>query len=153
MKSQPERHTINKAELAAITAALDLHKDSPQIQILTDSAFNINTLRNYGIDPLCYAHHPHKELLCKANGLIKVRDKKGLLTHIGKNKSHTGVTHNDGADAGARRVVSGDTLSDIIFTIVDPPIGGLRTWPLIKVTHADNNFSKNELINLHADLR
>ena len=60
IKSQPERHTINKAELAAITVALDLHKDSSQIQILTDSAFSINTLRNYAIDPLRYAHHPHK---------------------------------------------------------------------------------------------
>jgi hypothetical protein len=50
--SQPQRYTINRAELAVITVTLDLHKDSMHIQILTDSAFNINTLRNYAIDPL-----------------------------------------------------------------------------------------------------
>jgi hypothetical protein len=31
MKSHPERHTINMAELAAITVAFDLHKEIPQI--------------------------------------------------------------------------------------------------------------------------
>jgi hypothetical protein len=82
-----------------------------------------------------------------------MRDKYGLLTHIGKVKSHTGVTHNDGADAGARGVVDGSTLPDTIFTSTDPPIGGLRTWLLIKVTHADNKCSKNKLTNLHTDLR
>ena len=34
-----------------------------------------------------------------ANNIIKVRDEKGLTTHIGKVKSHTGVTYNDAADA------------------------------------------------------
>ncbi len=122
--------------------ALDLHKNSPQIRILTDSAFSINALRNYAKDPLRYAHHPHKELIHQADAIIKMRDEYGLLTHIGKVKCHTGVTHNDGADAGARGVVDGDTLPDIIFTSADPPIGGLRPWPLIKVTHAEKNAVK-----------
>jgi len=104
---------------------IDLHKDSPRIQILTDSAFTINTLRNYTIDPLHYAHHPHKELLRHAKALIKPRDENGPLTHIRIVKSHTGVTHNDEADAGARGVVDGDTLPDIIFTSADPLIGDL----------------------------
>ena len=118
-----------------------------------DSAFNINTLRNYAIDPLRYAHHPHKELLCKANALVITRDNNGLLTHIGKVKFHTGVTHNDEADAGARGVVDGDTPLDITFTSADPPIDGLRTWPLIQVTHADSGCSKSKLADLHAGLR
>jgi ribonuclease HI len=42
IKSQSERHTINKAELAAITVALDLHTKSPQIRILTDISFCIH---------------------------------------------------------------------------------------------------------------
>jgi len=133
--------------------ALDLHKDSPQIKILTDSAFSINTLRNYAIVPLRNAHQPHKELLCHANALIKTRDENGLLIHIGKVKSHTRVTHNDEADACARGVVDGGTLMDITFTSADPPIGGLRTWPLIRDTHDDNNCSKKKLTNLHAGLR
>ena len=86
IKSQQERHKINRAELAAITMALDLHKDSSQIHVLKESAFSINTLRNYAIGPLRYAHHPHKELLRHANDLIKTRDENGLLNHIGKFK-------------------------------------------------------------------
>ena len=51
----------------------------------------------------------------------------GYKTHIGKVKSHTGVTHNDDADAAARNVVEGHISPDIIFTDADPPVGGLRT--------------------------
>ena len=51
-----------------------------------------------------------------------------------KVKSHTGVVYNDAADEGARRVVDGKTRPDITFTEADPPIGGLRTWPQIKMT-------------------
>ncbi len=50
-------------------------------------------------------------------------------------------------------MVDGETLPDIIFTSADPPIGGLRTWPLINTTDADNKCNKNKLANLHADLR
>ena len=59
--------------------------------------------------------------------MIKLRDDKGLITHIGKVKSHTGVKYNDAADASAGGVVDGDLLPDIIFIAADPPIGGLRT--------------------------
>ncbi len=31
IKSQEERHTINRAELSAIALALDLHKEAPNI--------------------------------------------------------------------------------------------------------------------------
>jgi ribonuclease HI len=121
IKSQEERHTINRAELAAITLALDLHKEESTLQILTDSAFSINTLRNYAINPLRYTHHTHKDLLAHTNNIIQNRDTKGYTTHIGKVKSHTGVTYNDAADTGACAVVDGDILPDIIFTQADPP--------------------------------
>jgi hypothetical protein len=118
-----------------------------------DSVFIINTLRNYVIDPFRYAQYLHKELLRQASTFIKTRDENGQQTHIGKVKLYTGVTHNGGADIGARGVVDRDTLPDIIFTSIDPLIGGLRTCPLIKFTHADNNCNKNKLTNLYADLR
>ena len=73
-----------------------------------------------------------------------MRDESVLPTRIGKVKSHTGVTHNDGADAGARGVVDGDTIPDTIFTYAEPPMGGLQTWPMIKVIHADINYSKKK---------
>jgi hypothetical protein len=53
----------------------------------------------------------------------------GYKTHIGKVKSHTGITHNDEADTTTRNVVEGHKTPDIIVTDANPPIGGLRTWP------------------------
>ncbi len=60
VKSQPKRHTINRAELAAITLALKANQCDHTLAILTDSAFSINTIRKYAIDPLSFNHHPHK---------------------------------------------------------------------------------------------
>jgi ribonuclease HI len=125
IKSQPERHTINRAELAAITLALEANKNNPTLLVLTDNAFNINTIRKYVIDPLSLNHHPHKELLQLADNIIRTKDDMGYNTHIGKVKSHTGVTHNDEADIAARGVVEGHKPLDIIFTDADPPIRGL----------------------------
>ena len=50
IKSQKERHTINKAELAAITTALKQENTKGILKILTDNSFCINTIRNYTID-------------------------------------------------------------------------------------------------------
>ena len=49
----------------------------------------------------------------------------GYITHIGKVKSHTGVTYNDEADAAACGVVEGQKTPDIIFTDAYPRIRGL----------------------------
>ena len=127
IKSQPERHTINRAELAAITLALKTNKHENSLSILTDSAFSINTIRRYAIDPLSFTHYPHKHLLQLADNIIHTRDAVGYRTHIGKVKSHAGVTHNDKADTSARDVVEGHKTPDTTFTDADPPIGGLRT--------------------------
>ena len=132
IKSQPERHTINRAKLAAITLALETNRHNHTLSILTDSAFNFNTIRKYAIDPLSFNHNPHKELLQLADNIIRTRDDMGNNTHIGKVKSHTGVTHNDEADTAARGVVKGQKTLDIFFTEADPPIRGLRTWPQIR---------------------
>jgi len=51
IKSQPERHTINRAKLAAITKAIEANKLDHTLSIFTDSVFNINTIHRYDIDP------------------------------------------------------------------------------------------------------
>ena len=71
IKSHHERHTINRAELAAITLALETNRENQALYILMDSAFIINTLRKYVIDPLSFVHHPHKDLLKLANEIIR----------------------------------------------------------------------------------
>ena len=129
IKSQPERHTINRAKLAAITMALEANKLDHTLSILTDSAFNINTIRRYAIDPLSFIHHPHQHHLHLADNIIHTKDNMGYKTHIGKAKSRTGVTHNDEVDTAARNVVDGHEPPDTIFTDADPPVGELRTWP------------------------
>jgi hypothetical protein len=78
--SQPERYTINRAKLAAITTALDLSKHASTLSILTDSAFIINNLRNYSSDPHNFIHHQHKDLLHLADNNIHTRDDLGYTT-------------------------------------------------------------------------
>jgi ribonuclease HI len=110
IKSQPERHTsINRAELAAITLALEANQHDHTLSILTDNAFNINTIRKYAIDPTLSAS---TTTLTKNSYGVRTTSSAqeitlGYNTHIGKVKSHTGVTHNDEADTTARGVVEG----------------------------------------------
>ncbi len=126
---QPKRHTVNKAELAAITIALTTNKSSPSLSILTDCAFGIKTIRKYVIDPLSLTHHPHKDLLRHVDGIIRTRDYTGYKTSINKVNSHTGVKHNGEADAAVRNVVEGYIAHGKTFTDANPPIGGMRAWP------------------------
>ncbi len=84
IKSQPERHTINRTELAAVTIALEDNKLSYTPSILTASAFIIYTIRKYAIDPLSFTHHPHKHLLQLADNILYTRDIMGYKKHIGE---------------------------------------------------------------------
>jgi len=153
IKSQPDRHIINRAELATITTALELHRHDPSLSILTDSAFSINSLRNFSYQPHAFNHHQHKELLKLADYIIRERDLKGYTTHIGKVKPHTGVVYNDEADEGVHYVVDGKTRPDITFTEADPPIGGLRTWPQIKTIKPDKSTLINKIADMHNGIR
>jgi hypothetical protein len=129
VKSQPERHTINLAEQAAITVALTQENTEGHLKILTNILFCISTLRNYTIDPESYQHHLHRDLLHLTDQLLCARDTKHLQSHIGKVKSHTDIEYNESADSVAGAVVDGEYPPDVIFDEADPPIGGLRTWP------------------------
>jgi ribonuclease HI len=76
IKAQPERHTINRAELAAIAVTLKQENTEDQMRILTGSSFCINTIHNYTIDSAAYNQHLHKDLLQLTNQLLKDRDSK-----------------------------------------------------------------------------
>ena len=54
IKSQQERHIINRAELATIAVVLKQENTEDYIRILTYSSFCINAIRNYTIDPAAY---------------------------------------------------------------------------------------------------
>jgi ribonuclease HI len=138
IKSQPERHTINRAELAAITTTLDLYRHAPTLSIFTENAFSINNLKSFASQPHTFNNHQHKDQLATADTILRQRDVQGHTTHIGKVKSHTGVKYNDATDEWPRNVVEGQKTPDIIFTAADPPIGRLRTWPQTRNTKPDN---------------
>ena len=153
VRSDTERHTINRAELVAIMVALRKARDRPALRILTDSLFCIHCLRNYITRPSQYKDHLHRHLLEATAALIKARDDAGLLTHIGKVKSHTGITYNDEADETAKLVASGKAEPDMVFDEYDPPVGGLRTWPFIRTpaTREDEPDRITHFTNLKAE--
>ena len=128
VRSDTERHTINRAELVAITVALREASHLPSLHILTDSLFCIYSLRNFIANPSRYTDHLHRHLIEPATDLIRTRDAAGKETHIGKVKSHTGVKYNDEADEAAKLVASRKAEADIAFDEYGPPAGGLRTW-------------------------
>jgi ribonuclease HI len=127
IKSQPGRHTIKIAELAAIAVALKHENTEDHMSILTDNSSCINIIRNYTTYPAAYNQHLHKDLLQLTNQLLKDRESKQLKPHIGKVKSHTDMEYNETADTAARAVVDGENTTDITFEDTDPPIRGLRT--------------------------
>ena len=108
VESEPERHTINRAELAAIAVSLKKKISQPDLRILTDSAFSIYTIRNFGTDPASYSNHLHVELLRYIDDIMRARDENGLHTHIGKVKSHIDIHYNEVADEAPRSIASGN---------------------------------------------
>ena len=118
-----QRHTINRAELAAIAVSLKKKISQPDLRILTDSAFSIYTIRNFGTDPASYSYHLHVELLRYIDDIIRARDANGLHTHIGKVKSHIDIHYNEVADEAARSIATGDAEPDVTFSAADPPCG------------------------------
>ena len=102
IKSQKQRNTFNRAELAAIALALRRKITEGHLKILTDSSFCINTIRNYRKDSASYKNHLHKYLLNLTDKLVRARDIKQLKTHVGKVKSHTGIEYNEAVDKAAK---------------------------------------------------
>ena len=52
------------------------------------------------------------------------------------------MEHNETADKAARAVVGGESLPNITFEEADPPIGGLRTWPQIRLSPTNKPHQK-----------
>ena len=153
VESEPERHTINRAELAAIAVSLKKKISQPDLRILTDSAFGIYTIRNFGTDPSSYSNHLHVEILRYIDDIIRARDANGLHTHIGKVKSHIDIHYNEVADEAARSIATGDAEPDVTFSAADPPVGGLRTWPLLMECKEDDEDVLTNLIDLKTDAK
>ncbi len=70
--------------MTAITLALETNNENPTLSILIDSAFSINALRKYAVDPLSLIQKPYKDLVKLADDIIHTRDTLAYKTHIGK---------------------------------------------------------------------
>jgi len=127
IKSQPERHIINRSELAVIAVALKQENTEDYMSILTYSSFCINTIHNHTIDLEAYKQHLHKDLLQLTNQLLRERDSKQMKTHTEEVKSHTDVGYNETDDEETRGVLDGEIPPGITFQEADPPLGGIRT--------------------------
>jgi ribonuclease HI len=143
IKSQLERHAINRSELMAITVALKQENIKDNSHILTNSSFCINAIRDYTMDPSAYKQHLQKDLLHITGQLLRGRDVKQIRTHIEKVKSHTDIEYNETSDTAARRVEDGEATPGIVVDDADHLIGDLRTWPQIR------NTLTNTLDNIH----
>ena len=63
------------------------------------------------------------------------------------------MEYNETADKAARAVVDGEKLPDINFEEADPPIGGLRTWPQIRINPTNKPEHIRKLTNLKACIK
>jgi len=97
-----ELWTINRAELAAMSVALDSNRDSEVVKVLTDSQVVLHWIRNEIHRPMKMVASIHGELVEEVVNLIIARDRAGRTTYIGKVKAHAGVRGNDMADAAAK---------------------------------------------------
>jgi len=104
-------HTIMRAELAALHAALTLYDDREDLKILTDSQSSIHAILNELHRPMRTANHLHRETLEAIAGLLVGRDRRGLHTTILKVRSHIGVRGNEVADAAAKLQALGGDLA------------------------------------------
>jgi ribonuclease HI len=92
-------NTVNRAELAAIQAALTQPRP---VTILTDSATSIHQIKNILENPMRFRIHNHKLLLVRIAHDMLHRAAQGHTTHIYKVRAHIGVAGNTIADAAAK---------------------------------------------------
>ncbi len=88
-------NTINRAELAAITAAI-LHDHS---HIATDSLSSLHQIRKHLLYPELHRHHEQGDILKILMHIIRISPNP---VHLFKVKSHAGIAGNECADAVAK---------------------------------------------------
>jgi len=113
MTTGGRNHTVNRAELAAIYAALDKLRDREHLKILTDSQASIHAILNEIHQPMRTSDHLHRELLTAIATLAMDRDRAGKRTTILKVRAHAGVVGNEVADSAAKYQAHGHDMGQL----------------------------------------
>jgi ribonuclease HI len=150
--STPERHvdTINRAELAAISVALDQAAaqhtaDSPTdantervVNIASDSLGSIRQVFKANTRPQALQEHRHLSLITSIAD--KVASHAGTI-HLWKVKSHLGIVGNEHADCAAGQVAKGELPQTQILQFTQPSNDrDNMAWP-----HTEHMIESNEI--------
>jgi ribonuclease HI len=116
--------TINRAELAAIYAALSVKAT----HIATDSLTSMHQINKMLLRPQDMQENRHYHLLDSIRSLIINRDEP---THIYKVPAHTGIMGNEGADYVAKQVAKGILEYKYYLDLILPSSNTRNTqyWP------------------------
>jgi ribonuclease HI len=137
-------NTINRAELAALHAALQLAErlgptSSTPRAICTDSACSLALIRRALNDPNSLRFHKHKPILMAITELAKkVATSHGPMQLI-KCKAHSGIVGNELADeAAAKAATKLNATRDLSCADIDPhPFGDGMYWVAVKDARED----------------
>ena len=136
-------NTINRAELAAIHAALSqthIYPHDKDLTIYTDSLCSIYNIRKMMNSPGMLRESKHLDLLSNIVNALAVRAQTGACTHIRKVKAHS-VTNqcrgNSYADSAAVMVARGKHEPNATTEHSDADPYARMAWPTIPAKDSD----------------
>jgi ribonuclease HI len=133
-------NTINRAELAAIYAAIINARQMYQIQggqlprtikIATDSLGSIYQIRKMSHTPDAFAFHRHCHLL---TAIVNQIHKLGIPVDFYKVRSHSGILGNEVADCIAKRIATSSS-----YTLPTPPTSITTSYPANRTSWTFND--------------
>ena len=145
-------NTINRAELAAIHAAIcsTLRQEPLEqpLHILTDSLASIYMISNTIYKPTTQFGHTQGDVLQDIVHLLHARGEKNGKTTIGKIKSHIGCVGNELADTAAKEVALGTRDADYTCPSNPEPLRGMA-WPAEEYVKDDGTTAYRYAANLN----
>jgi ribonuclease HI len=144
-------HTITRAELSAILAALTwlLDYEDRDITIMTDSLTSLYLIQKCLRCPMRLRGHTHNDIVTAIVDSLKSRSTKGLQTCFYKVKAHIGISGNEKADKAAVQVAKGAT-PDVTPILDVPHAGGKLTYTIAEARRLSERKRPRAGVDSHA---